>query len=242
MSLTHRLLILALMLLTGGMGVATTARANEPTADTAKSSLTKRAYPWYDAKKDAFRPLRPPKEDSTVVPNLSFIQILGNLFGPFLQIVIWGILGILILTALIVFLRSAGMGDPLVSSHKSEPATIDLETIEALPEPVRGVSDLLSEAERRAAQSAFDQAILFYYGWQLLQLDRQQLIEVQKGKTNRQYRREVAVTKPVLNDVFRESIRLFEEAFFGKRPISREAFEHVWNQRHRFQPNPGKAR
>lgn len=226
------------------IGVVAPLSAAEPTADVAKSALSKRAYPWYDAKTDSFRPLRPPQEITEEQTQQSpFFAPAAEAVGSFLQMVMWGILGLLIVTALVLIARSVGVLD-LKASDVRRPAEpiVELETLEALPEPVRTVGDLLGEAERLAGQESFAEAIVCYYSWQLVQLDRQQAIEVQKGKTNRQYRREVSLSRPDLNDAFSASIRLFEEAFFGKLPVSREAFERVWVDRDQFRPPQRKGR
>jgi hypothetical protein len=75
----------------------------------------------------------------------------------------------------------------------------------------------------------------FYHSWQLTQLDRHGMIELQKGKTNRQYTAETKRSCPELVGLFRASIRLFEDAFFGHLEITRESFEEVWNQRAQFE-------
>ncbi|WP_010584412.1 DUF4129 domain-containing protein [Schlesneria paludicola] len=244
MTLRTQFITTVLTLLLSVIGFATSARANEPPPDTAKSALSKRTYPWYDAKNDSFRPLQPPREIDDRQPSKdnSYLSF-GQSAGPILLVVMWIILGVAILSVLVLIARSMGVIDPQIhNDRRPDEPVVDLETLDALPEPVRGVSDLLSTAERLAAQEAFAEAITFYFGWQLVQLDRQQWIEVQKGKTNRQYRREVSLTKPELNEVFGASIRLFEETFFGKLPVSRDAFEQVWADRDKFQANSRKGR
>jgi hypothetical protein len=155
--------------------------------------------------------------------------------GPVVTVLMWVLLAALV-AALAIAIFRAVQGIELKSEAQADIdlPEIDLEKLEALPEPTRGVQDLLGEAERLAAQASFGAAMTFYHSWQLLQLDKQQLIDVQKGKTNRQYSREVHLTRPELTNLFRKSVHLFEDAFFGSLPVSREDFQDVWDQRHRF--------
>jgi hypothetical protein len=69
-----------------------------------------------------------------------------------------------------------------------------------------------------------------------VQLDQREWIELARGKTNRQYARELSQTHPDLLPIFRKSIRLFEDAFFGKLPVSPEDFLEVWKSQNDFRP------
>ena len=235
MNPTRRYLTILVTLLASEVGLATFLAATEPTADKVRAALQKRAFPWYDATKDTFRPLRPLKDVSkkSTDHQSSCADVSG--LAPVLHALMWTLLAVLIAGLLIVAIRTARNVE-LIADSSAEPAaaTVDLETLEALPEPTRGVRDLLGEAARLASQSSFGSAMTFYYSWQLVQLDQQQLIEVQKGKTNRQYSREVRAAKPELVGVFGQSMRLFEDAFFGNLPVTSEDFQQVWDQRDRF--------
>lgn len=230
-----------LILLLCQVVMAGTVVAVEPTADNARSALQKRSFPWYDSTKDAYRPLRPVKKDAstssanTASKNSRVGENIANAAVPISQIVMWSLLAALIVGLLIVIIRGAQNIDiNLDSATKTATATVNLEALEALPEPTRGVSDLLGEAARLASQSSYGSAMTFYYSWQLLQLDQHQVIEVQKGKTNRQYSREVGAAMPELLKVVSPSIRLFEDAFFGGLPITGDDFQRVWEERFRF--------
>lgn len=200
--------------------------ADEPGAQ-AKAALRKKAYPWYDASKDSYKSLKPEKEIDP--PNFNT----PNIPIPFIQILLWIVLGLIV--ALIVFgiihwIRNS-ISPPLHETAAAPTAEVTVEQLEALPESARGVRDLLGEALRLAALGAYGQAMTFYYSWQLTQLDRQSLIELQKGKTNRQYLGEVRRNCPDVMSLFGDSIRLFEDAFFGHLEIDRESFFKVWEQR-----------
>lgn len=200
--------------------------ADEP-GEQAKAALRKKAYPWYDAAKDGYKSMKPEKEIEPPDFNTPRISI------PFIQILLWIVLGLIIallLVALVHWLRNY-ISPPIKETVAVPIAAVTVEQLEALPESARGVRDLLGEASRLAGLGAYGQAMTFYYSWQLTQLDRQGMIELQKGKTNRQYLAEVRRSCPDLAGLFRDSIRLFEDAFFGHLEISRDSFVEVWEQR-----------
>jgi hypothetical protein len=163
---------------------------------------------------------------------------------PFVQILLWILLGVVVaifVVALINGLRNARTIDE-PGATPAAVATVSLQALEALPETTRGVRDLLGEAARLAAESAYGQAMTFYHSWQLMQLDKQGSLELQKGKTNRRYQAEVAESRPDLVDPFRLSTKLFEDAFFGHLEVRKEQFEQVWNQRGAFESTSRRLR
>lgn len=250
MNLLARRMAMIATLLACGLADRAFVGAAEPSAEAVRASLSKQGFPWYDTKKDDFRHLQPPKppEPETKKSSGSTQQTssvdpsAGSLFQSLQKILMWGILIAVIAVIAAVAVRT--WQDSIFEKQDSTPeVAISLEALEALPEPVRKVNDLLGEAARLAELSDFAAAILFYYSWQLVQLDRQQHIELQKGKTNRQYRREVSAAQPDLVHIFSSSMRLFEDAFFGQLPIGREEFMQVWDQRGQFEffPRGGRS-
>ena len=75
----------------------------------------------------------------------------------------------------------------------------DAARIESLPFPVAaGRLDLLAEARRHYQAGNYGAAIVYLFSFQLVQLDKRQIIRLAKGKTNRQYLREVGPRTPLL--------------------------------------------
>lgn len=214
-------------------------RAQASNANNSQQAFESQKFPWYDQEKGQFKPLKVSKEPPAT-PRSDSGTTSSGWVGRFL---LWFLLLLLVLAIVAVALQFLP-GFERVETTKSITAapTIDLKKLEALPEPVKGVKDLLAEAQRFAEQAAFDRAMICYYSWQLLQLDREQFIELQKAKTNRQYLREVRKTKSDLLELFHQSIHLFEETFFGGFAVSQNDFEQVWNQRDRFTATKGKSR
>ena len=107
--------------------------------------------------------------------------------------------------------------------------------VEALPTAVaRNRDDLLAAARHCYRQGNFREAIIYLFSYQLLQLDRSQLIRLAKGKTNRQYLRELG-RRLVLRSLLEKTMVAFEEVFFGNRSISRARFESVWSALDQFE-------
>ncbi len=111
----------------------------------------------------------------------------------------------------------------------------DAERIEALPFPVRpGRLDLLGEARRHYQQGNYRQAIIYLFSFQLVRLDREQIIRLTKGKTNRQYLREVG-PRSALRRLITQTMVAFEDVFFGNRPLDRAGFESCWSRLDEFE-------
>jgi hypothetical protein len=62
-----------------------------------------------------------------------------------------------------------------------------------------------------------------------VELDRGQAIRLAKGKTNRQYLRELT-PKPDLKGLVEQSMLAFEDVFFGGRALDRSRFEDCWRR------------
>jgi hypothetical protein len=111
-----------------------------------------------------------------------------------------------------------------------EDRTSDVDRVEQLPFQVRRPdANLLSEARRLYEAGRFDDAIVYLYSYQLVELDKHQLIHLAKGKTNRQYLRELRGTE-TLPEILHESMIAFEDVFFGRHSLGRKRFERCWEQ------------
>lgn len=179
-------------------------------------------YPWYDADRDTLRPL-------TLRPSPAKPKPLG-FDGSFLRYLAWGLLTAA-LVALVAFIvhavrnRTRRPVDP-----KNVVAPVQRAAIESLPFMAdRSRGDLLGEARRHYQQGNFSEAIIYLFSYQLVELDRFALIRLAKGKTNREYLRELGKSPP-LRPPLELTMTAFEDVFFGRRDLDREGFEACWSQ------------
>ena len=108
------------------------------------------------------------------------------------------------------------------------------ERLERLPVDVRKPSsNLLAEAKSLMEAGNYNEAIIYLFSHQLVQLDKHQLLRLTRGKTNRQYLREIRENQEI-QGVLRDTIYVFEDAFFGNHSISRERFALCWDALDQF--------
>jgi hypothetical protein len=183
-------------------------------------------YPWYDAKTDAVRRVKV-SEPWHLNWNWSF-------FGSALQVLGWTVV-VLLVAALIYFIVRALWQRERRKSGKGEvePAG-GADRVESLPLPVNARRlDLLAEAERCRQQGEYGRAIVFLFSHELLQLDKHGRIHLARGKTNRQYLREIRPW-PALGGLVEQTTLLFEDVFFGHHTLERPAFEACWSRLQEF--------
>lgn len=190
-------------------------------------------YPWYDPQTDGLRrvELSEPWNWDWLDPYLQWIPSFPT---SLLQWAAWCVIGVA-LAALVYFLvRAFRQREGRAAVREEEPVgTID--RIEALPVPLPNLrADLLAEARRCFEQGDFTQAIAYYFSYQLVRLDRRHMIRLERGKTNRQYLREVGQRGPI-RGLLEQTMNTFEEVYFGHRPIDRVGFETCWARRDEFE-------
>lgn len=185
--------------------------------------------PWYDSATDDFRaakvkPPRPPRQRS----NFDIFE--------FLMWCGWFLLAVLLVT-LVYFIAKSFLKhevkDSIVVSRDHVGA--DISRVDELPVALKkSPADFLDEARRLYSKGDYAQAIVYLFSHQLLQLDRRHWIRLVKGKTNRQYLREVrrsaSPSADTLADIFHATVLTFEEVFFGKRLPPRESIDAVWQK------------
>lgn len=216
-------------------------------------------YRWYDSVKDETKVIsvRPDADLNWLADwfekwfgwlgNWNVGEVLATL-GWILLAVALGVLAYLLIRAYLD--RESAAGRTTAAAVAGARAS-SIERVEALPVPVRDPNaDFLAEAQRHYRQGNLAEAIIYLFSYQLIELDRHNLLRLAKGKTNRQYVREVdrrqqsPVGRP-LAGLLRQTMSLFEESFFGGRPPERSAFELCLNNLGEFQAQlvqqPGAA-
>ncbi|MGC6449142.1 MAG: DUF4129 domain-containing protein [Pirellulaceae bacterium] len=175
-------------------------------------------------------------------PDLGFI---GGGAG-FAKVLFYIVLGVVVVTlvGLVVWAiinREKTKKDPGVAT---DPRVVtDEQRIEELPfELDSAYKDLLDRARECYESGDFDQAIIYLFSYELIQLDKAQLIKLTRGKTNHQYLREVQPNDS-LKSRLSTTVRAFEDVFFGNKELSQRRFEECWREVSSFQqltpaPNP----
>lgn len=231
--------------------------------DLAKESFQESSFPWYDKDSDSMKKLTlsPKAVDDYAPPdrNRSSIRIrrqLPTFTGNAPASGNWGLsslfnwLGIAffvaVCLALIWLIVTRFLGQEIRESKvtKVVQAVRKADQVEKLPlglvitEPG---GDFLAMARKFMQENEFSKAIIYLYAHELLSLDEQHLIRLAKGKTNRQYLRELR-PQPSLQTLVEATVLLFEDAFFGKKRISEGQFLICWNQLTQFEALTKSAR
>ncbi|WP_153558391.1 DUF4129 domain-containing protein [Roseimaritima sediminicola] len=216
--------------------------------------------PWYDSDGQQLRPVTvrerlddASNRDSRWLPkpkrvrqsnqglfsrlrNLFASMQFGNLFGWTMMI----ILAVALIAMLIYFFSKSELEVDLTSQHKGsrtrqreqEELT---ERMEQLPVEVRqGATDMRGEAQRLMSAGDYDRAIIFLFGHQLLQLDRCQMLRLARGKTNRQYVREVR-SHGEAGRMLQQTVDSFEASYFGRHGVTVERFKYLWQENEKLE-------
>ena len=174
---------------------------------------------------------------------LGWFGWLGSL-GP---VVIYGllVLGIILLLALIiwVFLNSrVEIGSGSNNDDFSRPDRSLAESIRHLPfEMDVTQGDFRQQAQTAYQAGDFRKALIFLFSHVLVTLDQEKLVRLKKGKTNRQYLRELSPSPPLVG-YYGDVMVPFEQTFFGDYPITKDVFEQCWQGLNEFQDSVKTAR
>ncbi|MDZ4820521.1 MAG: hypothetical protein SGJ20_16265 [Planctomycetota bacterium] len=178
-------------------------------------------YPWYDSQKDTIRRI---DVKTQAPPPSSSSSFSGSADG--LDIFFWIIIGLLLAFLFYLLVRA------YLNRQVNDSQTIALKSgelahvtrLEDLPfELEKPMDNFLSAARQRAEAGDFRRAIIYLYSYQLLELDKHQLIRLTKGKTNRQYLREVR-SYSSLGRMLSTTMIAFEDVYFGGQDLEPQRF------------------
>lgn len=206
----------------------------------ARQAMSREAFPWYDKRADALRPVHVTEpwditpsssnRSSSWFPNLGGFSLAEALCYALLLVA----LGVIVWLLIRAYLNREQTTSVAALERVRHTAVDDAARIEALPFRIRrGDIDLLAEAKRLYEESKFGDAIIYLFSYQLVEMDRHQVIRLAKGKTNRQYLRDLRRLPP-LRGLIEASMVAFEEVFFGGHVLDRARFESVWQQLGQF--------
>jgi uncharacterized protein DUF4129 len=237
-------IVLAMMLASPGKGHTQSAPGDEAIERGRRALGDSPNFPWYDAEQDAIQRIdvRPPQDlaarKSKWQPSARSVTWPAWLSWT-IQIICWVLLSLVVLGLIFALTRALLISTGNWRSGRApadaeNPLHGDIDRIEALPFQLKlPQTDLLAQARRHYEAGEYGQAIIYLYSYQLIQLDRHQLIRLTKGKTNRQYLREVRPRRE-LRDLLSRSMIAFEDVFFGHHQLDRDRFESCWRRLDEF--------
>ncbi len=208
----------------------------------AKSDL-----PWYDPDTDSLRRIEvtPDADDphrnspwaTDQAPNTPRTRSSASeMFWQVMQVLAWIVLGGLLVAIIGLLVWAAQRIDAgnAVEAAVVDRTTSDAQRMEDLPIGVPPSDrDLLAAARACYETGDYGKAIIYAYAYQLVELDKRHLVQLAKGKTNRQYLRELRV-RPGLQGLLRETMLAFEDVFFGHHSLSKPRFQHCWDNLDEF--------
>jgi hypothetical protein len=199
--------------------------AVEEAGDVLGRGVIARTHPFYDSQTDDVRLIPPPQPSNW---NFSFDS---QLFAY----IVLGIVLIVLVLIVIFFVRRLRDARGTATGQVTASALSDIDRIEALPFRVQaGQGDLLSQATELYRQGRYTEAIVLLFSYLLVEMDKHQVIRLSKGKTNRQYLREIGPRRR-LRDLVERTMTAFEAVFFGHHGLDQAGFEACWSQVAEFQ-------
>ncbi|MEM9940887.1 MAG: hypothetical protein AAF939_04785 [Planctomycetota bacterium] len=216
----------------------------------ANQALSDRNYPWYDStagkvQKMEFgeRPGSSLDDRQTVKPETKqFTPTPAPAATPTPQSGTTSGISMAIITVVFLILFVAvcwaffkfGPATEMKSVKKTKRRTIE-ESIRELPfEMETDFGDFLALAKKAYSNNDFRKATIFLFSYLLVSLDQHQLIQLKKGKTNRQYLAELNENESLAN-YYQEVMIPFEAAFFGNHQLRHSDIESCWSQLNEFQ-------
>ena len=203
-----------------------------------QDALKSKRLPWYDSSADQLqRTELPVKSQPKVARDWTYTAPSGtgmNLawLWRLLQYIVWVILAALFTYLLFLAIKSLTGVQYKEREYEFETDTrSEADRIENLPFQLeqRRTGDLLGDASRLYEAGNYNEAIIYLFSHQLVQLDKAHLIRLTKGKTNRQYTAELR-PRMALRSIMTQTMLAFEDVFFGHHQLSKERFEVCWSQ------------
>ena len=153
-----------------------------------------------------------------------------------------GSIAVLLLLALIVWIFMNSRIDMGSEKISARPDRTLAESIRHLPfEMDVKKGDFRQQAQAAYQAGDFRMALVFLFSHVLVTLDQAKLVRLKKGKTNRQYLRELSPSKSLVN-YYGDVMVPFEQTFFGDYPITKDVFEDCWKGLDEFQNSVDAAR
>lgn len=204
---------------TASAAAATDAADQEAVSGGQKALRRAQRFPWYDPANDALRPVDLP-DPETERPREAPPQV------DWLRPVVWALL----IVAAVGLLAALAIG--LSKRRWANTASVKtsrrgrIEHLGFLDDDAPG--DYLDRCLRESRAGRFERAIVYLYAHVLTEMNERQLLRLARGKTNRQYLRDVG--DPAMRAAMEVIVGAFEDAYFGHHPIEPDRFQWCWRQ------------
>lgn len=211
---------------------ASAATSDEQAVADGRTALQRaQRFPWYDRANDSLRPIE--------LPELKERQPAGRpVDANWLRPIVWALLivaavGLLLAAAVGLSKRRWATSAPVKNARRGR-----IEQLGFLEDDDSG--DYFDRCLRERRAGRFERAIIYLYAHLLTELHQRQLVRLARGKTNRQYLREIG--DPALRSAVEIIVVAFEDAYFGHHRIEADRFQvcwHYWKQiEATLQPEP----
>lgn len=191
--------------------------------------------PWYSVKESSVRYLpehidkKPAgiKNDISRNVETNINAVLNAIYWTVVTIVGIGLLGLIVW---FIYKNQSTIG-----KKKTEDPYERARRIETLAsEAAERYDDLLNAAIDALAGNDVRMALIYYFSWLLVEMDKREFVFLNKGKTNLEYWRELEGYDE-LRSIYRRVMKEFETVYYGGEPVSRGEFERVWELRTPFE-------
>lgn len=191
--------------------------------------------PWRSREKGTARYLPLARHDSPARISKEDSSFDYSKLNDFLSVATWVATGCLVIVALYFLSRALyvvwfnSRNKALDSEFQARERRIQTLATEA----VDRYDDLYLAAEDALSRGDLRYALIYYFCWTLVELDKRGLIFLDKGKTNLEYWRELEGREDCRLP-YRRLMRSFERVYFGGESITRDEFARVWALRDVF--------
>ena len=206
-------------------------------------ALPQNFAPWYSKRERApvYLPQEPPKAPKPVKPkkDRAWHRSTGTARGTggIIMGFFWAIFALFclaVIVAIAIAARKYWLGAKLRKDRDREDEKARARRIETLaPEAVERYDDLFAAASEARARGDLRLALVYFFSWLLVEMDKREFILLDKGKTNLEFWRELEGFDE-LRSIYRSAMSEFERVYFGGVAISRDEFERVWELRKPF--------